>query len=76
MFGHGHPITSGSVDTVDYFVSSSLFEPYHPDRATTRVGRRVGNDDADAHGHGDANASATATEVPAGSAVTYDLSPE
>ena len=26
VFGHGHPISSGIADAVDYFVSSELFE--------------------------------------------------
>jgi len=32
-FGHGHPVTSGARDAVDYFVSSALFEvtPYDDD---------------------------------------------
>jgi hypothetical protein len=38
-FGHGHPITSGSA-SVDYFVSSLLFEPLlqQPDRKPERQG--------------------------------------
>lgn len=27
VFGHGHPITTGAKDSIDYFISSSLFEP-------------------------------------------------
>eukprot|EP00614_Pseudopedinella_elastica_P024741 CAMPEP_0172645372 /NCGR_PEP_ID=MMETSP1068-20121228/239698_1 /TAXON_ID=35684 /ORGANISM="Pseudopedinella elastica, Strain CCMP716" /LENGTH=139 /DNA_ID=CAMNT_0013459607 /DNA_START=565 /DNA_END=980 /DNA_ORIENTATION=- len=70
VFGHGHPLTSGHPDSVDYFVSSHLFEPPPPPPPSSFTGDPVPSEAQPGEGPKNANSSSfmASSMGPAGDA--------